>query len=247
MLIRIFFNCSILHSDELLLFDRYGQVTNSIPFKDTFEFDKTDEEFIRQVGYSSCVQPWKTNGYTDQITNHMFNDRHLCYGTDLLSFDVQRNRDCCLKPYIHYLSIFFGVCIRDWDDLRGHISDENIRILQGQYTSVQDIDLVAGGVAEPQYEESLFGKTFTKIIIEQHRRLKSGDPKWWTRIFSYEQQQELRSPTLSDLIGIVFGYDEVVQDARWAWSQSNPFVPTRAKYLGDLFDASKFCEAVHPY
>lgn len=234
-------------SDELFLYDRYGNVESTIPFKDTYSFDDTNEEFVRHVGYSSTVQPWKTNGYTDQITNHLFNDPHLYYGTDLLSMDVQRGRDCCLKPYVHYLSVFFGVCVRDWDDLRGHMSDENLRILQERYTAVQDVDLIAGAQLEPQYGVSLFGKTFTYILLEQHRRLKAGDPKWWTRIFSYEQQQQLRSPSLSDLVCVVYGYDEVVQDARWAWSKENPFVTCRAKSLSDVFDASQFCDAGYAY
>lgn len=231
-----------MNLDELLLFDSYGNIEASIPFKDTFYFDAQNEDLIRQVGHSSTYQPWKQNGYSDQITNYLFNDPHLCYGTDLLSLDIQRGRNCCLKPYIHYLSVFFGVCIRDWDDLRGHISDENILILQSQYSSVQDIDLIAGAQLEPQYSTSVFGKTFTRIIIEQHRRLKAGDPKWWTRIFSYEQQEQIRSPELSDLICLVFGYDQVVQDARWAWSLSNPLVPCRVRSLSDVFDAALFCD-----
>lgn len=233
-----------MNSDELLLFDPYGNVESSIPFKDTYYFgDYKNEELIRQVGFSTSVQPWKQNGYSDQITNYLFNDYHLCYGSDLLSLDTQRGRDCCLKPYVHYLSVFFGVCVRDWDDLRGHISDENLLVLQSLYTSPEDIDLVTGGEAEAQYGSSLFGKTFTRIIIEQHRRLKTGDPKWWTRIFSYEQQQQIRYPTLSDLLCLVFGYDQVVQDARWAWSAANPLVQCRVRSLSDVFDASLFCDA----
>uniref|UniRef100_A0A336MLW0 CSON001195 protein n=1 Tax=Culicoides sonorensis TaxID=179676 RepID=A0A336MLW0_CULSO len=228
--------------DEVFLFDSHANVENVVSFRDTYNFDYTNEKLVRQVGWSNSLQPWKENGYTHEITNYLFNDPHLCYGTDLLSLDVQRGRDCCLKPYVHYLSVFFGVCVRDWDDLRGHLSDENIHLLQSKYKSVEEVELMAGAQLEPQYGKSLFGKTFTKILADQHSRLKSGDAKWWTRLFSPKQQEQIRQVTLSDLVCLAFGYDQVVEDARWAWSNANPFVQCRARALADVFDISPFCE-----
>ncbi|XP_063703741.1 chorion peroxidase-like [Culicoides brevitarsis] len=228
--------------DEMKLFDRHGKEESTRKYRETFSFDRDNEKLVRQVGFSTVLQPWKVDGYSDEVGNYLFYDSHLCYGTDLLSLDLQRGRDCCLKPYVHYLKLFFDKCVRDWDDLREFMCEKNIRVLQQHYKSVQDVDLMAGGEMEDRHGTSLYGKTFTKIVGEQRRRLKNGNSKWWTRIYSKKQQEELKNPTLADLVGLVFGYDKVPKNALFSLSKENPLVSCRAKRLSDVFDVKLFCD-----
>lgn len=233
--------CHKFIPDELLLLDPAFNLESTIPLKQTFYMPDVNEEFIRKIGQGLYIQQWKHNGYSDQITNHLFHDRHLHYGTDLLSYDIQRGRDCCLKPYVHYLNIFFGTCISSWEDLKEHIPSELIYWLQLQYTDVKDIELLAGAQLEPAYQDSSFGKVITKLHIEQYRRLKSGDAKFWTRTLTQQQQNQIRRLSMSDLLCIVFGYDQVPENGVYGWSNSNPLVQCRCRTLAECLDVTPFC------
>lgn len=102
------------------------------------------------------------------------------YGADVFSFDVQRNRDTCVQPYIFYIKKFFGVDIKYWEDLAYYIPVEAILELKQIYSDVCQLELYTGISVEKKYEEGLFGPVGRKIVLEQYLHSRCGDRKHYT-------------------------------------------------------------------
>jgi len=93
-----------------------------------------------------------------------------------------------------------------FDDLSDDISERKISLLKSMYRSVDDIDLIVGGMLETPMKGSHLGPTLTCLIAEQFHRLKKGDRFYYENYNSYKnpftpaQLQTIRATTFSSLI-----------------------------------------------
>ncbi|XP_055382473.1 peroxidase [Condylostylus longicornis] len=88
-------------------------------------------------------------------------------GLDSLAWDIQRNRDHGLQPYVKYLEKCENTKITTWGDLAQYIDSENIEKLKLVYKNLENIDLIIGGISENPKRDSAVGPTFTCILAEQ--------------------------------------------------------------------------------
>lgn len=100
------------------------------------------------------------------------------FGGDSLAFDIQKTRDHGLQPYINYIKKCFNIRITQWDDLRNILKEEDLKKLQDIYESVQDIDLIVGGLSEIAQENGTVGQTFSCILSKCYLILSIIEPKF---------------------------------------------------------------------
>ena len=98
-------------------------------------------------------------------------------GLDLASVNIQRGRDVGLPGYVDVynelgLDSVFGK-IQDFKDLP--FTYEAIDLFDDIYTSVDEIDLWIGGLAEKPINHGLLGPTFNLIVSDQFRAARDGD------------------------------------------------------------------------
>lgn len=114
------------------------------------------------------------SSYVDDLSLQLFRSKmhgNRIFGGDSLAFDIQRTRDHGLQPYINYIRKCLNIRISSWDDLHSIIKEDDLLKLQSIYASVQDIDLIVGGLSEKPNENSTVGPTFS-CILSKNRFLK---------------------------------------------------------------------------
>ena len=82
---------------------------------------------------------------TDEVTNHLFEDKHTPYsGLDLAALNIQRGRDHGLPGYNLYRAICNLTRADDFGGLRREIAPPVIERLRRTYAHVDDVDLFTG-------------------------------------------------------------------------------------------------------
>lgn len=197
----------------------------------------TNYTAVQRTVLGGVAFPWNFEIISEEIQSKMFTQNEE-YGSDLIAMDVVRGRDCCLKPYIHYLDIFQGECIDSWRDLSPFMEDSAIDELQMLFKEPRDIDLYTGGSVEKRDPDPLvhMRPVFKRITVEQYKLLKRGDPKFWNRINNASQRAMIKSLTFGDLLCIAFKLTKIPKDAKMAWSAANPLVNCRYTKLEDAFN-----------
>jgi len=132
---------------------------------------------------------------------------------DKIAMDIMRARDFGAPSYNRARQFCqttdFG-SVGNFEDLyRDYsISEENVGLLMTLYGSVDDIDLLVGGILENPLPGAIVGPTFACLIADQFSRLKKGDRFY----FEYEtytdplgliQIDEIRKTTFSQLACLV--------------------------------------------
>ena len=117
--------------------------------------------------------------FTEELTNHLFEERNTGFGMDLIALNIQRGRDHGLQGYNSYRKICGLQEAKTWKDLEAFMPIESVRIFAKIYRHVDDIDLFIGGVHENPLPDALIGPTFGCIVAEQARRTKIGDRFWY--------------------------------------------------------------------
>lgn len=72
--------------------------------------------------------------------------------------------------------------------------------LQQAYGTVDKIDLWVGGLAEKHLPNSSVGQTFTAIMVDQFKRLQSGDRSWYQNVLPASAVSTIQKTTLGDII-----------------------------------------------
>ncbi|PSN37939.1 hypothetical protein C0J52_20255 [Blattella germanica] len=143
---------------------------------------------------------------TGEITNHLFEDRHIPHsGVDLIALNIQRGRDHAIRPYNDYRALCNLKRATSFEDLSREIPPEVIARLKRIYATVDDIDLFPGGMSERPLQGGLVGPTFACIIGIQFRQLRKCDRYWYetedpTIRFTEAQLAEIRKITLSKIL-----------------------------------------------
>ena len=72
--------------------------------------------------------------------------------------------------------------------------------LQKVFSSVDDVDLFIGGLAEDHAQGAMVGPTFQAIIAQQFENLCDGDRLWWQNAgFDQATMQQIQNTTLGDI------------------------------------------------
>lgn len=165
---------------------------------------------------------------TDEVTNHLFEDRKLPFsGLDLAALNIQRGRDHGLQPYNEYRALCNLTKARNFDDLRREIAAPVIERLKRTYAHVDDIDLFTGGLVETPLHGGLVGPTFGCILGIQFRNLRMCDRFWYENAdplvrFTDPQLTELRKVTLAKVL--CDNCDSVESEQRSAFDLPDPFL-----------------------
>ena len=122
------------------------------------------------------------NFITSELTNFLYasNSNNFAFGSDLAARNIQRGRDNGLNGWVFYRKACGGSVPSSWDSRPRDISVDNWNKLRTLYTSIQDIDLFTGSLAESPLEGAVLGRTSACIVAEQFKRLIAGDRYFFT-------------------------------------------------------------------
>ena len=113
--------------------------------------------------------------FVDAVRNFLFGTNTM--GLDLVSIGLQRGRDHGIPDYN---TVRAGMGLRKRNSFAEITSDEVIqKRLAKVYSSVDDLDLWVGGLAEDHVDRGCVGETFARLIATQYRILRDGDRFWF--------------------------------------------------------------------
>ena len=115
------------------------------------------------------------NVVTDEVTNHLLQEKGRKFGLDLVALNLQRGREHGLQGYNAFRELCGLGKVTSFDKLTDLIPAKIVRRLKNIYDDVDDIDLFIGGISESHVSGSLLGPTFQCIEGDQFKRLHHGD------------------------------------------------------------------------
>ncbi|MFH4978018.1 hypothetical protein AB6A40_004727 [Gnathostoma spinigerum] len=138
----------------------------------------------------------------NELTHKLFSHTEdVAY--DLATINIQRGRDHALPGYVEFRRWCNFTVPETWDDLAIDIPDDTVRSkLKELYGHPANIDLWVGGVSERRLAGALVGPTFSCILGDQFRRLRSGDRFWYENpgVFTTLQLQQIKKTTLAAVL-----------------------------------------------
>lgn len=192
----------------------------------------------REGNYDGCIHSMVNdqsqsvdNHFTEELTNHLFQDTNSSFGMDLVTVNIQRGRDHGLPGYNFFRQACGLVKIKSFEQLDSVMMDGAGRIFSQLYSHVDDIDLFIGGTYEKRLRDAMVGPVFACIIGEQFRRLKVGDRYWYENgdqagAFTPGQLAEVKKTSMARII--CDNSDEIERVQPLAFlrpSEWNPKVP----------------------
>lgn len=119
-------------------------------------------------------------------------------GLDLAALNIQRGRDHGLPCY-NEMRVALGLpAKRSFSEIT---SDSNlISKLTSVYSSLNEIDLWIGMLAEDHVEGAMVGETLRTGLLKQFLALRDGDRFWYQNVFAGNLLAEIDSTKLSDII-----------------------------------------------
>ena len=95
--------------------------------------------------------------------------------------------------------------INDFSDLQGIMSNSVIQKLASTYSSVHDVDLFTGGLAERSIRGAVVGPVFACLLARQFHLIKRSDRYYYENdlppnSFTNEQLIEIRKSSLANLL-----------------------------------------------
>lgn len=114
--------------------------------------------------------------------------------------NIQRGRDLGLPPYIEWRRHCKLSVPQTFQDIFQYIDKESLDIISTLYSTVGNIDLSTGALAEVLIKDSLVRPTADFIIADQFLRLQQGGRYWYEtperpQAFSPIQLSEIRLTT----------------------------------------------------
>ncbi|MFT4639166.1 MAG: peroxidase [Verrucomicrobiales bacterium] len=190
-------------STTLLRVDRDGSenANGHLPLASAF-FNPallTDEGGIDPImrGLAQQVCQEIDNLIVDDVRNFLFGAPGAG-GFDLASLNIQRGRDHGLASYNDARQAYGLPRVRQWRDI--HPDPQVQAKLREVYSSVNDIDLWVGGLAERHAPGAMVGPTYLAILADQFRRLRDGDRFWYEAYLSGSLQNFIEDQTLARII-----------------------------------------------
>lgn len=144
---------------------------------------------------------------SDDVRNYLYRRLYMneTVGVDLAAASIVRGRDHGIPGYTYYLSYFFNITVRDFEDLKGILPSKTVDILEDLYESVHDIDFYSAGLAEYYVKGGFVGPTFGAVLGQQYHKLKFGDRYWFEHenqagSFTPEQLVEIKKMSVSRIL-----------------------------------------------
>lgn len=160
----------------------------------------------------------------DAVRNMLFGPP-VDVGFDLAALNIQRGRDHGLPSYNDMRDILGLGRYADWDEVV--LLPGFKERLMGVYDTIDDVDLLIGGLAEVHQGDGMLGELFAAIIRDQFERLRVGDRFWYQNgMFEQEWLDYVEASTLDEII---------MRNTSITWMQSNVFLVPEPGSLGLLF------------
>lgn len=166
----------------------------------------------REGNYDGCIhsminEPSQSldNHFTEELTNHLFQDTNSSFGMDLVTINIQRGRDHGIPGYNFFRQACGLSKLTSFRQLDQIMVDGAGLIFSQLYANVDDIDLFIAGNYEKKLKDAVVGPVFSCIIGEQFRRLKTGDRYWFENgnqagAFTPSQLAEIKHSSLARII-----------------------------------------------
>ncbi len=119
---------------------------------------------------------------------------------DFATVNIMRSRERGIPDYNTIREDIGLPKIKEFSEIS---SDEDLNLkLKFLYGNINNIDAWVGFLAEDPLQNSIYGETMTKIIVEQFSRLRDGDRFYFEndKDFSQEQIKEIKKTKLRDII-----------------------------------------------
>lgn len=166
----------------------------------------------REGNYDGCIHsmindPSQSldNHFSEELTNHLFQDTNSSFGMDLVTINIQRGRDHGIPGYNFFRQACGLSKIQSFRQLDNVMVDGAGQLFSQLYSHVDDIDLFIAGNYEKKLKDAMVGPVFACIIGEQFRRLKGGDRYWYENgnqagAFTPSQLSEIKHASLARII-----------------------------------------------
>ena len=119
-------------------------------------------------------------------------------GFDLASLNIQRGRDHGLPHYNEVRRLLGLQPVTSFAEISSNLDVQSK--LSEAYSSVDEIDLWVGGLAEDNVHDALVGEVFYIILKDQFERLRDGDRFWYKNIMSDKEIRKIEKTTLAKII-----------------------------------------------
>jgi len=161
------------------------------------------------------------NMVVDGVRNFLFGPPGAG-GFDLPSLNIQRGRDHGLPPY-NQVRTNFGLA---WKSSFADISSNtNVQARLAQvYSSVEDMDLWVGGLAEDHFPGAMVGETIYTILKDQFERLRDGDRFWYENYLPPTMLNLVTNQTLAKVIRRNTSIADELQDNVFLVPLAQPFL-----------------------
>jgi len=213
---------TLLSSDLQLVDPATGANVGQIALQDAFftpSFFETNSIDSLLVGLASQSAQEVDTQVIDDVRNFLFGPPGAG-GFDLASLNIQRGRDHGIGDINTVRGVFGLEEYASFEELTGGDVDLSAAFAS-VYSSIDDVDLWIGGLAEAHVDGGLVGETFNFIISDQFERARDGD-----RFFFESELDDLllidsdfESTLLSDII---------LRNTEVATIQSNVFLSASA-------------------
>jgi hypothetical protein len=136
-------------------------------------------------------------GVVDELRNFLFGNPGAG-GLDLAALNIQRGRDHGLPSY-NDTRIALGLSPKR---SYSQISSDSAVVskLTSVYSTINEIDLWVGMLAEDHVEGAMVGETLKTGLLKQFLALRDGDRFWYENVFAGSLLDEINTTTLSDVI-----------------------------------------------
>jgi len=191
---------SLLGSEVGFLDDMGDEVRAPLALRDAF-FNTTP---VAELGIDPVLKYLASDRAQELDTIVVDDVRNFLFGPpgsggfDLAALNIQRGRDHGLADYNDVRAAYGLPRVKTFAEIT---DDPAVRdALAGAYGGVDDLDLWVAGLAERHLPGSSLGETFTRIIVDQFTRLKSGDRYWYQNVLPRHLAREVGRTTLADVI-----------------------------------------------
>jgi peroxidase len=191
------------------LMNNEGRITHKLQLRNLFNNPTSIyrrgafDEFLN--GFTAEPTQTFDKFFTQELTNHLFQEHGHHFGMDLISLNLQRGREHGLPGYNEYRKVCGMRPIESFSELNRVMQPGSAETFSQLYNSVDDIDLFIAGNHEIPLPDGVVGPTFACILSEQTRRSKLGDRFWFENgklphSFNEAQIYEIRKSSFAKII-----------------------------------------------
>ncbi|CAL1261632.1 unnamed protein product [Larinioides sclopetarius] len=119
---------------------------------------------------------------TEEIRGRLLQRFNMNNGYDLTAMSILRGRDHGIPPYLKWREFCKLPVPNSWEEMKKILKEDYVETLQQAYRSIEDIDLIPGGVGERHLKGSLLGPTYICLIGKQFSNLRKGDRFWYENL-----------------------------------------------------------------